>query len=50
MPHPMQNREYEAWVAHVDAHPEEKAVVIEAIERCDGLSGRLTARPQAPAR
>lgn len=33
MPHPMKKDEYRAWVAHLEAHPEEKARVIEAMER-----------------
>jgi hypothetical protein len=33
----MKKVEYRAWVAHLDAHPEEKARVIEAMERSDAL-------------
>ncbi|MDP9282009.1 MAG: hypothetical protein M3P38_07925 [Chloroflexota bacterium] len=35
MPHPMEKDEYQAWVAHLEAHPDEKANVIEAMERYD---------------
>lgn len=35
MPHPMHKEEYKAWVAHLDARPDEKADVIEAMERYD---------------
>lgn len=31
----MKKDEYQAWVAHLDAHPDEKARVIEAMERYD---------------
>jgi hypothetical protein len=33
----MEKDEYEAWVAHLDAHPDEKAEVIEAMERDDRM-------------
>jgi len=35
MPRPMQKGEYQAWVAHLNAHPDEKALALEAIERYD---------------
>lgn len=35
MPRPMEKDEYESWVAHLDAHPDEKARVIEEMERYD---------------
>lgn len=35
MPHPMEKDEYHAWVAHLNTHPDEKARVIEAMERYD---------------
>jgi len=35
MPHPMEKDEYQAWVAHLNTHPNEKALVIEAMERYD---------------
>jgi hypothetical protein len=31
----MEKGEYQAWVAHLDAHPDEKAKVLEAMERED---------------
>lgn len=31
----MDKDEYKAWVAHLDAHPDEKAAVIDAMERYD---------------
>lgn len=31
----MHKEEYKAWVAHLDARPDEKADVIEAMERYD---------------
>lgn len=37
MPRPMDKDEYKAWVAHLDEHPEEKAAVIDAIERYDAM-------------
>jgi excisionase family DNA binding protein len=33
MPYPMKKAEYRAWVGHLEEHPEEKARVIEAMER-----------------
>jgi excisionase family DNA binding protein len=35
MPRPMNEHEYRAWVAHLNAHPDEKALVIEAMGRHD---------------
>ena len=35
MPHPMQKDEYAAWVAYLEANPDEKARVIEEMERYD---------------
>lgn len=35
MPHPMDEAQYKAWVAHLDAHPDEKERVIDAMEHDD---------------
>jgi excisionase family DNA binding protein len=37
MPGPMKKAEYATWVAHLDAHPEEKDRVLEAMARFDAL-------------
>ncbi len=43
MPRPMDKDEYKAWVAHLNAHPEEKALVLEEMERYDASLGKLRA-------
>jgi excisionase family DNA binding protein len=42
MPRPMRKKAYQLWVAHLEAHPDEKALVIEAMERYD--ASRRTGR------